>query len=81
VFFTETGRGPRAEEALMMGNEELYEVEEMVLPPRVEGLPPEAERFAVVCELPPGRRGGVGAGRDGVRDEMLLYAMVVGRRD
>lgn len=27
---------------------------------------------------PPGRRGGVGAGRDGVREEMLLYAILGG---
>lgn len=81
VFLTERGRGPRADDALIMGNEELYEVEEMEAPPRADGLPPPGrERLAVVLALPPGRRGGVGAGRDGVRDERLLYAMTTNGR-
>ena len=42
---------------------------------RDELAEPEAERDAPRL-LPPGRKGGVGAGRDGVIDARLLYAML-----
>jgi len=67
------GCGPSAEEGLRIGNEGPY-AEEREGEARDELAEPAAEREDPRL-LPPGRKGGVGAGREGVREDKLLYAI------